>query len=94
MRARLGQDHQRARSLAAGLEGLPGLELNLQSVQTNIIMVRTTRLSAAELLARLAERGVLASSLTNDVVRLVTHRHIGDEEVTRAITTFHLTLEA
>jgi hypothetical protein len=56
--------------------------------------VRTTRLSAAELLARLAERGLLASSLTDDIVRLVTHRHIGDEEVTRAITAFRLTLEA
>ncbi len=94
MRARLGQDHQRARNLANALAGLPGLELNLQSVQTNIILVRTTRLSAAELLTRLAERGLLASSLTDDIVRLVTHRHIGDEEVARAITAFHLTLEA
>lgn len=90
MPARLSQDHQHARSLANGLENIPGLELNPQGVQTNIILVRTTTLSAAELLTRLAERGVLAANFNTDVIRFVTHRHIGAEEVARTIAAVRL----
>ena len=90
MPARLSQDHQHARSLAHGLKDIPGLELNLQSVQTNIILVRTTTLSAAALLTRLAERGVLAANFNTDVIRFVTHRHIGAEEVARTIAAVRL----
>jgi hypothetical protein len=56
-------------------------------VQTNIVMCRPTGGPAwcAALVARLRERGVLLSQLTPDTVRLVTHRHIGYNEVTSTL---------
>ncbi|HMQ34250.1 MAG TPA: GntG family PLP-dependent aldolase [Chloroflexaceae bacterium] len=87
MPPQLARDHGRARALAAGLAALPGLALDPAGPQTNIVMARVAApgLDAPELLRRLAARGVFAVTLTDEVLRFVTHRHIGDAEVARAV---------
>ena len=48
--------------------------IDLETVETNIVIFRLTGgLSAAKLVARLKARGVLASSIGPDAIRLVTH---------------------
>ncbi len=81
---RLAEDHGRAQMLA---EGLRRLSLNVQEVQTNIVLVNTetTGLTAEELLARLAEHGVLAVDFDRYVVRFTTHRHIGDQDIKQVL---------
>ena len=41
--------------------------------------------SAAELAARLAEAGLRCHPLGGDSIRMVTHYHIGDEDIRRAV---------
>jgi threonine aldolase len=86
MPAQLADDHRRAKDLAFRLVQLPGLSIELQSVQTNIVMARVVapELDAPRFLELLAAHGVRAVSLSDQVVRFVTHRHIGDAEVIRA----------
>jgi threonine aldolase len=84
---RLGEDNRRARALADRLAGIPGIALDPETVETNIICFGfdgSAKLSAADLAAALADEGVLVHALGHDFVRMVTHYHITDEDVSRA----------
>ncbi|MBI2320571.1 MAG: aminotransferase class I/II-fold pyridoxal phosphate-dependent enzyme [Chloroflexi bacterium] len=80
---RLAEDHRRARRAAERLVELPGLRIDLDTVQTNIVNVDVSGLgtTAPEFLARAQSEGVQALPRNMRVVRLVTHRHIGDADV-------------
>jgi len=53
---------------------MDGVEIELDAVETNIVVFRSTGgRSAAELVNRLKERGVLMSAVGKDTIRLVTH---------------------
>lgn len=85
MTARLVEDHRRARDLAAGLASIPGLRID--PVETNIVCMRPAGGAddCRRAVSRLRERGVLVSQLSPENLRLVTHRHIGEVEVARAL---------
>lgn len=83
----LGKDNRRARALADRLAEIPGIALDPESVETNIICFGfdgIAKLSAGELAAALADEGVRVHALGHDFVRMVTHYHITDEDVVRA----------
>lgn len=82
---RLADDNRRARQLGTGLAALPGLLVDLVTVQTNIVLLDTAGPVADALLGRLATRGVLGFRRSDTRIRFVTHRLIGDDEVSRAI---------
>ncbi|MBI3953216.1 MAG: low-specificity L-threonine aldolase [Chloroflexi bacterium] len=82
---RLAEDHENARVLAQGLCDLPGLEVDPRTVRTNIVAVAVTCLPAAELQARLEQRGLRASYLGGRRLRLVTHYGIEREDIRRAL---------
>jgi threonine aldolase len=74
MPARLHEDHANARLLAEALSNLENVTINLKTVETNIVIFRLKGgVSAAEVVARLKVRGILASTLGPDMIRLVTH---------------------
>jgi threonine aldolase len=74
MPARLHEDHANARLLAEALANIESVEIDPDSVETNIVIFRLTgSLRAADLVARLKARGVLASAFAPDAIRLVTH---------------------
>ena len=71
---RLHEDHANARLLAEALSRIEGVAIDVESVETNIVIFRLTgERSAAELVARLKARGILASAFGPDAIRLVTH---------------------
>ena len=80
---RLADDHRRARELAERLAALPGLDIDLATVQTNMIFAGTrgTGLPAADLVARLGEAGVLCLDEGPWTVRFVTHLDVDDADI-------------
>ena len=84
--ARLADDHANARFLAERLAGLAAVELDLATVQTNIVIfrLRPGTPDAAEIVARAKKVGVLVSAFAARTVRAVTHLDIGTEECRRA----------
>ena len=82
---RLADDHRRARELAVLLRKVPGLEVEPAEIETNIVLVDVSGagLDPDEFLRRLAERGVLGMARDTSRVRFVTHRLIGDAEISR-----------
>jgi threonine aldolase len=92
---RLAEDHRRARMLAMGLANIPGLSVDLEGVQTNIVLVdlEAPNGDAREVVQRLRSRGVLANAVGKRTIRLVTHRHITDEDVAEAVEAFSQAME-
>jgi len=78
---RLADDHARARRLAEGLQGLPGV--TVQMPQTNMVFIDLPRERAAAAVAALREQGVLSTGLYQ--LRLVTHLDVNDEQIDQAI---------
>ncbi len=72
---RLGEDHANARFLAAELAKIPGVRLDPERVQTNIVIfdITGTGLATGEINRRLKARGVLMSSANARLMRAVTH---------------------
>ena len=85
---RLAEDHERARHLAHGLAEIPGLALNPERVETNIVIfdVRGTGLSGDAFASRtLSSHGVRFSVLGPTTVRAVTHLDIPPDGIDRAL---------
>jgi len=74
---RLAEDHANARVLAEGIVGIPGLEVDLAKVETNMVYVdhSGTGLSTNAMVERLAAHGVIVSNRPPKHIRLVTNRH-------------------
>lgn len=87
MSLRLGEDHQNARALAEGIAEIPGLAVDLSTVQTNIVVVELASrgLTQAELVERLRGRGVLVVPWTKGRIRLVTHYGIDEQDIESAL---------
>jgi threonine aldolase len=88
--ARLADDHANARLLAEGLNAVPGLGVDLGSVQSNIVMVNLDDglPPPVELAARLTARGLLCFPFGARRLRLVTHLDVSREECQRALPLF------
>ena len=82
--------------LAAALAELPGVEIDVARVRTNIVVFGVGRELFAdglapgldpvdELLGRLAGRGVLGARISETRARLVTHRDVTRAQVERAV---------
>jgi threonine aldolase len=85
---RLAQDHERARQLAQGLAELPGVAIDPERVETNIVIfdVRETGLSGDAFAERtLASHGVRFSVLGPTTVRAVTHLDVPADGVIVAL---------
>jgi threonine aldolase len=78
---RLAEDHHNARLLADALARCPGV--SVAPGQTNIVVATLDR-SASEVVARLREKGVLASAMDDRTMRLATHRDISRGECSNA----------
>jgi threonine aldolase len=87
--ARLAEDHERARRLARGLAELPGIAVDADRVDTNIVIfdVRGTGMTGEEFGHRTLERfGVRFSVLGPTLVRAVTHLDLPPDGVERALS--------
>jgi threonine aldolase len=85
---RLAEDHANARRLAEGLAEIPGLSIDLERVQTNIVYLDLLDggLGPDQFLARLREGGVKMSSTGPRRFRAVTHYGIEAEDIEEALT--------
>jgi threonine aldolase len=87
MTARLEEDHQNAQLLARGVAEIPGVKIDPEKVQTNIVIfdIGDTGVSADELGAKLKERGVLISGISPREMRAVTHNDVSRQDCEAAV---------
>ena len=82
---RLAEDHATARRLADGLAHMPGLYLEPDTVQTNIVIFEVIDHPAREYIDALKSRGVLSSFVSGRKVRMVTHYGISTDDIDEAL---------
>jgi threonine aldolase len=86
MPARLHEDHANARLLAEALSHMECVDIDLDSVETNIVIFKLRGgVNASELVARLKARGVLISTVGPDAIRAVTHHDVSRNDCLAAI---------
>ncbi len=91
---RLGEDHGTARRLAEGLANLPGILLDPERVQTNIVIFELSAFtrSPAEFVAALNDSGIKIGGEGGRRLRAVTHYGISTEEIDTALKVFEQAL--
>lgn len=87
---RLADDNERARRLAECIAGISSVSVDLDTVQTNIIVVDVAKsgLTVDEAIIRLEKERVLVVPFGRTTIRAVTHLDIDNDDLDRAIEVF------
>ncbi|MCG0276009.1 MAG: low-specificity L-threonine aldolase [Thermosediminibacteraceae bacterium] len=83
MTGRLKEDHENARLLAEGLNAIPGIFIDMETVQTNIVIcdISGLRINADEFAKRLFKKGIKVNGGSGYQVRFVTHYGIDRNDI-------------
>ncbi|MGD0338191.1 MAG: low-specificity L-threonine aldolase [Bacteroidota bacterium] len=91
-RERLAEDHEKARYFAAEVGTIAGFIIEMETVQTNIVIVDIKRdgLTPAVVLEKLRSEGVLLGAGSPGKIRAVTHLDVSMDEIRQAVAVFHM----
>ena len=89
---RLAEDHVNAKYLAQLLQAIPGVAVDVESVETNMVMFQLPHSSKSteQLLDDCRESGVLLNSVGDRAFRVVTHLDVSREDMEAAGKIFAL----
>jgi threonine aldolase len=88
---RLTEDHTNARQLACGLASIPGIGIDPERVQTNIVLFEAPEsISTPEFVQRLDEQRVRLLYRSQRWVRAVTHRMVSAQDTAEALNRIEL----
>jgi threonine aldolase len=92
---RLREDHDNARHLAEGIEKIPGLSIDVQRVQTNIVYCDLTadHIQPDELVDKLGKREIKILRTGPSRYRMVTHYGISRENIDTTLKTLRDVME-
>ena len=92
---RITDDHANAQRLAQGIARIPGLSIEPEMVQTNIVYfdIVSRQIKAEELLSQLGNKGIKILLLGPSRFRAVTHYGINAEDVDFTLTTLSEIME-
>jgi threonine aldolase len=85
MVSRLGEDHANARTLAEGLAEIRGIRIDLDRVETNLVVFGLSEMPRPAFLEECRRRGLKGGPSGRASVRFVTHYGIETMDVQRAI---------
>ena len=88
---RLAEDHRNAKRLAEGLDGLDGVRIVNDPVETNLVFfdISKSRKNALEIMNEAREHDLLVNPEDLTVMRAVTHLDVSAEDIEEAIDVFH-----
>ncbi len=81
---RLKDDHRRAKSLAERINDVKNLEIDLNSVHTNILLFKPLTMTVNEAMIKCKENELLLLQGTVDTLRAITHLDVDDSDVEKA----------
>ncbi|WP_394617111.1 low-specificity L-threonine aldolase [Lentzea sp. JNUCC 0626] len=84
---RLAEDHALAAQLAAGLADVDGIDVDANSVTTNIVLFRVSAdgLDEKSFVDAAGKRGLAVGEFGHGRIRAVTHRGLASADITRAV---------
>ena len=81
---RLAEDHDNAEILAEHLAKLPNVEIDLTSVETNMVMFKSKNKSVEQVISECKKNGLLLGPGGVGVLRLVTHMDVNSTDIENA----------
>ncbi|HEY4612924.1 MAG TPA: hypothetical protein VII11_08080, partial [Bacteroidota bacterium] len=83
---RLSEDHEKAKIFAKEVSAIPGFEIDLDGVQTNIVIIEIAKSgkTPAQLLSLLKSNRVLLTEMSHSAIRAVMHMDVTLEQVKEA----------
>jgi threonine aldolase len=81
---RLQEDHEKAKTLAVAINDNPNLEIDMDSVQTNILMFKPLNISVEESMQKFKEKGLMITPGSVGYLRAVTHLDISYDDIEKA----------
>ena len=91
-RQRLKDDHENARRLAWGIAHLQGIEVNFDSVETNILIFNITSMTAPEFAQKLNQHGVRVLAIGKNKIRAVTNLHVSSDDIDTVVNVINRVL--
>lgn len=85
---RLKEDNKKAKHFAEEINKLDWIEVDMKSVQTNIVIFSSAKISKDELMKKLKEKGLLISSGSYDNMRAVFHLDVNDDDLQKSLEIF------
>jgi len=87
---RLAEDHANAKKLATALAELPGVSINPDHVETNIVIfdISRSRYSPPQAVEALKKKGVLVVPFGKTLLRAVTHLDVSAKDIAKSIEVF------
>lgn len=82
---RLADDHANAKYFAEKISQLSSVEIDLSSVQTNIVLFKPLKLSVEQAIENCKTQGLLLSQGKFGWLRAVTHLDINHEQIKKAV---------
>ncbi len=82
---RLAEDHRIATQLAQGLAKISEVEIDLDGVQTNLVVFRQRRMANGQFLDSMRNNGVLLGEIGHGKLRMVTHFGVSEADVDVAL---------
>ncbi len=82
---RLSEDHEKAKILAKTINENPNLEIDIDSVETNILIFKPLKMNIDEAIKRCKEKDLLLLVGRVDSLRAITHLDVSFEDINRAV---------
>ncbi|MGH2568481.1 MAG: threonine aldolase family protein [Bacteroidota bacterium] len=88
---RLQEDHEKAKLFAQEVSGLAGFAIDLEGVQTNIVIIEVgaSEKTPAQILETLRTKRVLLTEMSHSAIRAVMHMDVTMEDVKKAAHIVH-----
>jgi len=87
---RMEEDHRNAHYFAERVNGLGGIEIDMETVQTNIVVMslRRCKVTVSQAIDELKREGVLVVPFGPQRIRAVTHLNVGLKEMRKVVEAF------
>jgi threonine aldolase len=92
-RDRLAEDHDNAKILAEGLSDIPGIEIDVSTVETNIVIFRLDGVNPVEFFLHAHEAGVYVLPAGADTIRAVTSLQVNRDDIGKGVEIIRLLLQ-
>jgi threonine aldolase len=81
---RLEEDHRKAKILAGTISEIPSLEIDMNAVQTNILIFKPKKVTVEKAIELCRQNGLLISVGKVDSLRAITHLDVSFDEIKKA----------
>jgi threonine aldolase len=84
-RDRLAEDHDNAKILAEGLSDIPGIEIDVSTVETNIVIFRLKGVNPVEFFLNAHKAGVYMLPAGAETIRAVTSLQVNRDDIVKGV---------